>query len=697
MIRAEVHARIRLLIRPLVRHVYTALWALALGPAWCWWAWKNRASVGPGERGRWRERMAWGDYPEAARHGLLVHAASLGEGVAAVALLREFRAIAPGMNLLVTCTSFTGARFLRQALADPVFDGPVPQVFLPFDLPGAMGRLVDKLQPRAIVLMETELWPNLLAAARFRGIPVVLANARLSAGSARAYGRAAPLSQPMLQGLALVLAQSRHIARRFQALGVPAARLQVAGNVKSDLSIPMPARNQAAVWREQLGERLVLVAGSTHAGEDKALLAAWPLVLAQHPQALLVLVPRHPQRFDAVAALIAQHGHALLRRSQGDSPTPEQSLWLGDTLGEMLAWFGLADLAFIGGSLVAHGGHSPLEAMAWGCPVLSGPFVHNFAQAYQQLARAGGLCRLDSSAPEAIAAAIGPLLADAPQRLRLGQAGQDVFDLSAGAAERCALALADLLARPPGSVLRTDDGQTAVWLDTAYRPALPEAPLDADTWRHQGAWTDTVGGRGSAGFIRHGGPGNPGLVLRHYRRGGLVARLLHDRYLGRNPFTSRAMREFSLLAQLRDAGLPVPQPVAARCQRVNAFSYRADLLLVRIADAPSLAEHLGRGQPLPLAHWQSVGQTIARLHQQFVDHVDLNAHNLLIDPQGQVWLIDFDRCRRRSTPPPAAWAQRNLDRLLRSLRKLQARQRDFAFSDADWQALTEAYRVFFTR
>jgi 3-deoxy-D-manno-octulosonic-acid transferase len=668
-----------------IRRLYSLLWALALGPAWTWWAWRTRGTAGAGEQGRWRERLAWLEYPPQAQDGLLVHAASIGESVAAVALLRELQPLVPGLRLLVTCTSFTGAQRLRRDLGEAV-----PQAFLPFDTPGAMARLLDRARPRAIVLMETELWPNLLAAARERAIPVVLANARLSARSARGYARLAALSRPMLAGLHTVLAQSRPIAQRFRVLGVPAERLQVTGNIKSDLQVPDSARGQAAAWRQRIGPRPVLVAGSTHPGEDEALLAAWPQVLQAHPRALLVLVPRHPQRFDEVARLIAQHGHPVLRHSQRQAPEGNQadaSVWLGDTLGEMLAWLALADLAFIGGSLIPRGGHSPLEAMVLACPITSGRQVHNFDQAYRALALAGGVQWLDSVQPQAIANPLNRLLADAAARLALGAAGRRVFDAGAGAARRSAQAIAALLRKGAGAVQRCDDGRTATWINTSVTPPLPADPFDAEAWRQRGAWQATVGGRGSAGFIAHG---EAGLVLRHYRRGGLVARWLHDSYAGRRAHRSRAMREFALLSRLRHVGLDVPEALAARMQRTGVGFYRADLLIARIPGARSLAEHLAGGvRPSP-AQWHAMGAAIRRLHDQGVDHVDLNAHNLLLAPDGRVWIIDFDRCRER---PGQAWKARNLARLQRSLHKLRAQQAGFAYADADWPALLHGYRA----
>jgi 3-deoxy-D-manno-octulosonic-acid transferase len=666
-----------------IHGLYSLLWRLALLPAWLWWSWRSRGQAGPQERGRWRERLAWCRYPAQAQDGVLVHAASIGEGVAAAALVRALRDALPQLPLLLTCTSFTGARRLRHELGEHI-----PQAFLPFDTPGAMARLLDRARPRVLVLMETELWPNLLQAARDRAIPVVLANARLSARSARAYARAQPLSRPMLEGLAQVHAQTRSIARRFRALGVPADRLSVAGNLKADLRVPEAGRQQALRWRQRLGSRVVLVAASTHAGEDEALLQAWPAIQGRHPQALLVLVPRHPQRFEAVAGLIAQHGHAVLRHSRGQAPVDAQAgatVWLADTLGEMLAWMALADIAFIGGSLVPHGGHSPLEAMVFGCPIASGRHVRNFADTYRALDRASAVAWVDDGS--ALGRVLGGLLDDPAARASRGRGGRAVFEQGAGAAVRSAQRIADLLLQGPGAVQRVDQGGVATWIDTAAAP-LPSHPFDAACWQALDAWEAAPGGRGSAGFLTHGAHG---AVLRHYRRGGHLARLLGDVYFGCRPERSRAMREFALLQHLRLQGLPVPRPVGARVQRLGACRHRADIIVERIPTAGSLGQRLLAGQtPVP-AHWQALGAAIRQMHDAQVDHVDLNAHNLLLDAAGQAWLIDFDRCRRR---PGNAWKTRNLQRLQRSLRKLSARHPPCGpDAQAGWPWLLEGYRA----
>jgi 3-deoxy-D-manno-octulosonic-acid transferase len=660
-----------------ILRLYSALWIALLLPAWALWAWRTRASraLAPG---RWRERFARGPLPQRACGGVVVHAASVGESVAALPLLRELQRQRPDLPLLVTGTTFTGAERLQRELGDRI-----DHRFLPFDLPGASARFLDRVRPRVLVLMETELWPNLLAAARARGIPVVLASARLSATSARGYARAMPLAGPMLRGLHRVLAQTGRIARRFRALGLPAARIEVVGNLKFDLAVPPERVVSARQMRATLGDRPVCVAGSTHAGDEQALLAAWRGVRAVHPEALLVIVPRHPERFDEAARAIVEAGWRAPRRSLGEVPAPGDAVWLGDTMGEMLWWFHLADIAFIGGSLIERGGHSPLEAMAAAVPVLSGPSVTNFAEIFADLGRAGGWWRVDGE--DGLCDALDTLLADDTRRRAMGKGARRLFEACAGAAGRGAAAVLRVLESPQGSVQRVDDGRQAVWTALDRTAALPPQPFDPAAWGGHGRVGRPRGGRGTAWFLHADGHA---FVLRHFRRGGGIAKLLGDRYLGRSAVASRPMREFVLLQEMHAAGLPVPVPVAARCQRAGPGFYRGDLLLERIPDVTELASVLDTGHRPEPAQWQAVGAAIRRLHDAGVWHADLNARNLLVDRHWKVWIIDFDRGRHRSGE---RWKAANLRRLLRSLRKEAARHPGSAWHEEDWGWLMRGY------
>ncbi len=324
----------------------------------------------------------------AAAGWLWVHAVSLGETRAAAALIDALRADRPGLRLLLTHGTATGreagAALLR---ADDV------QAWLPVDTPGAVSRFFDHFRPAVGVLMETEVWPQLLLEAERRAIPMVLANARLSERSARRGQRLSALMRPAAESVALVLAQTQADATRLQAAG--ARRVEVCGNLKFDVTPDAALLARGTVWRQAAG-RAVVLAASTREGEEAALLAAW--IQQSAPRALLLIVPRHPQRFDEVAALIAAAGLSVSRRSTwADAPPPEAAavdVWLGDSIGEMASYFGCAQVALLGGSFEPLGGQNLIEAAACGCPVLMGPHTFNFADAAERALQEGAAQRV---------------------------------------------------------------------------------------------------------------------------------------------------------------------------------------------------------------------------------------------------------------------------------------------------------------
>ena len=397
-----------------------------------------RARRAPAYALRWGERLGFGPALGPGRRVIWVHAVSVGETLAALPLVRALQRRYPEARLVVTTMTPTGSARVTAALGDSVH-----HVYAPYDLPGAVDRFLRRIHPDLLVIMETELWPNILAGCRRRNIPVMLANARLSARSATGYRRLAPLTRGMLGQLAVVAAQTRDDGERFLALGLPAERLAVTGNIKFDVEIDAARRGRAEAlgreWRGPGGRPVWLVA-STHRGEDAMILDAFARVLEAHPRTLLVLVPRHPERFDEVARLCAQRGHRLARRGAGESPTEHQQVLLGDTMGELPDFFGACDLAFVGGSLVPVGGHNLIEPAAWGVPVLSGPSLFNFAEVASLLEAAGGM-RVCGAAEE-IAAEVKRLLADQSERRLLGARARAVAEANRGAMERL-LALID--------------------------------------------------------------------------------------------------------------------------------------------------------------------------------------------------------------------------------------------------------------
>jgi len=392
-----------------------------------WW----RGRREPGYRTHWRERLGRHAAP-AAPGALWLHAVSLGETRAAAALLDALRAQQPGLRLLLTHGTATG----REAGAALLRPGDT-QAWLPYDTPGAVHRFLHAHRPALGVLMETEVWPALLAGAERAGVPVVLANARLSARSLRQAQRLRTLLQPAAGRIALAMAQTPADARRLQAAGV--REVHVAGNLKFDMA-PSPAQQaQGRAWRAALG-RAVVLAASTREGEETPLLTAWQALPVPRP--LLLLVPRHPQRFDAVAALVRAAGLVLQRRSAWREAPPASAcaadVWLGDSLGEMPLYYAAADVALLGGSFEPLGGQNLIEAAACGCPLLIGPSTFNFAQAAEDALAAGAAQRVPD-----LAAAVHQAVALCTAPLRATMAAQAMAFAAAhrGAAARMAAAV----------------------------------------------------------------------------------------------------------------------------------------------------------------------------------------------------------------------------------------------------------------
>ncbi|ROR98813.1 3-deoxy-D-manno-octulosonic-acid transferase [Sinobacterium caligoides] len=320
-----------------------------------------------------------------------VHAVSVGETIAAAPMVRELQRRYPNHSLLVTTTTPTGSDRVHH-----LFRGSVEHVYAPYDLPLAQWRFLRRYQPVIAIVMETELWPNMVAACHGRGVPVLLANARLSAKSARGYAKFSRLTRPMLRRLSCVAAQNGTDGQRFLELGLNPDNLLVSGSIKFDVELDNALRAQAEELRRQWHQnhRLVIIAASTHAGEDEQLLNAVQQLDASREGVLLVLVPRHPERFEAVATLVQERGLQLARRSREESVQASTEVLLADTMGEMLLLLGASDVAFVGGSLIEHGGHNVLEPALWRLPVLTGPHMYNFQEITEQLESQGGLKRV---------------------------------------------------------------------------------------------------------------------------------------------------------------------------------------------------------------------------------------------------------------------------------------------------------------
>jgi 3-deoxy-D-manno-octulosonic-acid transferase len=423
-----------------LRTLYTLLLRcaapFALLLAW-WRGWRD-----PQLRIDFAQRLALDvRHDEPARNApLWIHAVSVGEVQASAGLVAALRRTQPALPLLLTTATPTG-----MARARRLFAHQVELRYAPFDLPGAARRFLQRTQPRGALFLETELWPNLLAACAARAIPVALVNARVSQRSLQRYLRFAPrLLRATVGSLALIAAQSRQDAARFTLLGAAAGRVQVSGNIKFDIELPEDLRTRATTLsaRHAIG-RLVWVAGSTHAGEEEVLLDAHELLRVSNPAALLVLVPRHPQRFEAVAKLLAARGVKFARHSAGQPTAADVTVLLVDCVGELLAFYALADLAFVGGSLVPVGGHNLLEPAALSLATLSGPHVFNAPDVARLLLDAGAVA-LVQDAPQ-LARQLQRLFADAGERQRMGSAGRAAIDANRGAVARTLALAAPLL------------------------------------------------------------------------------------------------------------------------------------------------------------------------------------------------------------------------------------------------------------
>jgi 3-deoxy-D-manno-octulosonic-acid transferase len=356
---------------------------------------------------------------------LWLHAVSVGETRAAQPLITALKARYPGHRILLTHMTPTG----RQA-SEELFGDGVLRAYLPYDYPFAVRRFLAHFRPAVGVIMETELWPNLVAACKAQGIPLLLANARLSEKSARRYARFPNLTRRALRDLAGIAAQTEQDAARLAALGAP--EVAVLGNVKFDILPPPEQLARGEELRRRIGLRPVLLAASTREGEEALLFDA----LAKRPpgEALLVVVPRHPQRFDEVAALAVKAGFAVQRRSEDAQIAPRTQVLLGDSMGEMFAYYAACDVAFVGGSLLEYGSQNLIEACAAGRPVLIGRSTYNFAQAAGE-ALACGAARQAGSAEELLEAA-AMLLRDAAARGRMGEAGKAFAAHHRGATEK---------------------------------------------------------------------------------------------------------------------------------------------------------------------------------------------------------------------------------------------------------------------
>lgn len=381
---------------------------------------------------RWAERFGFFKAPLNLRDSLWVHAVSVGEVNAAEPLIKALKRDYPGAPLVVTTVTPTGTARVRQ-----LFGGEVFHVYLPYDLPYAVNRFLAGVRPRLALIVETEIWPNLYFACRRRGIPLMIVNARLSERSLRGY-RLRPLRGMVRAALGcvdLVAAQSQCDAERYRLIGAPAERVMVCGNLKSDMPVPRDAPAAGERLREHWGARRpVWIAASTHEGEEHVVLEAHIEVLKQLPDALLLIAPRHPERFRPVENAVRGLGFAFGSYRVDGMPMPSNQVFVIDAMGQLMPFYAAAGLAFVGGSLMPIGGHNVLEPASLGTPVLVGPYTFNFEEITASLIAGGCALRVPSS--KALGEAVLRLLRDDERRHAMGRAARQVFERERGAVRR---------------------------------------------------------------------------------------------------------------------------------------------------------------------------------------------------------------------------------------------------------------------
>jgi len=384
----------------------------------------------PGYRRHWKQRFGFGE-SNTVKDVIWVHAVSVGEVRAAQALIESLLSDASGRPILITTTTPTG-----RDIAQRLFGQTVSYRYLPYDLPGSVRRFLNVVRPAVAVIMETEIWPNLYHQLHQRRVPLLLLNARLSRASLKGYLKLPGLSRAAIRCVERIAAQSEEDAQRFVCLGASQQQLSVAGNLKFDGQLPADFAERVTALKSSLGsDRLIWVAGSTHGGEERQVLDAHRRILQVHTHALLLIVPRHPERAKEVGLLCQQAGMGFQYFSSLPVLLEGAGVVIVDTLGDLVYLYGLAIAAFVGGSLTDKGGHNPLEALLAGAPVITGPSVCNFEAVYQELVNADAVQMICTEA--ALAERVCGWFVDGQRRDAAVEAGLQVIAENRGALQRC--------------------------------------------------------------------------------------------------------------------------------------------------------------------------------------------------------------------------------------------------------------------
>lgn len=398
----------------------------------------------PEYRARLSERYGYYQHLNAPLpNGVVIHAASVGEVIAATPLIKSLQQRYPALPITITTVTPTGSARVKAA-----FGNSVTHLYLPYDLPNVIKRFIRFIRPTLFIVIETELWPNLIRQMKTHHIPFVIANARLSPRSAKRYGWLKSAMRNMLGEISLILAQDSVSAERYLDLGFPPSQLMNTGNLKFDLEVSAAQQETVEFTKQSLNltTRPIWIAASTHEGEERIILEAHQQLLTLWPDLLLILVPRHPERFQTVAQLIEKMDIAYQRRTDYLAVRPHTQVLLGDTMGEMMVLYGLAQIAFVGGSLVKHGGHNPLEPIAFKLPVISGMHTFNFPDVFKKLREVNGVIEIRSSVA-CLFDAVSQLLHHQDKAASLSQAGFTVLLENQGALSRHLTYLAPYIER----------------------------------------------------------------------------------------------------------------------------------------------------------------------------------------------------------------------------------------------------------
>ena len=411
----------------MLRHLYSAILYLLTPFYLAYLYWRGRRA--PAYRDRIAERFGFYDV-DAQQNPIWIHAVSVGEAQAALPMIQKLKERFPNHPVLITTTTPTGSARIKETLGDEVM-----HAYVPYDIPCAVGRFLNTMKPAIAVFMETEIWPNIIHHCKQMEIPVVLANARMSERSAKGYKKLGGFMRLVMSNIDLVAAQSQSDAARLIGLGARTEVMHVTGSVKFDMHLPASIKEQGEVLRRDWGvERSIWIAASTRQGEDEQILDAFAHVYHARPDSLLVLVPRHPERFASVAALCEKRGFNIQRRSEHRPCSDDVDVYIGDTMGDLTLMYAAADVAFVGGSLVPTGGQNPIEAAALGLPVIMGPSLYNFSEVTRMLRESEALEIVEDS--EQLAETVSNYFNDASLRTQRGENAYAVVQRNRGAMER---------------------------------------------------------------------------------------------------------------------------------------------------------------------------------------------------------------------------------------------------------------------